>query len=111
MKGLKFPQRNKKKLAVSLKLSSGPHCFIEIFQSNMTHEDALATLRRFARGPVLTKADAELYDAARECFNSGLDEHPEIIVQCQGANDVQRALAYCRSTGTSFTVAAGNLPT
>jgi hypothetical protein len=75
----------------------------------MAHEDALATLRRFARGPVLTKADAELYDAARECFNRGLDERPEIIVQCQGAADVKRALAYCRATSTSFTVAAGNL--
>jgi hypothetical protein len=71
------------------------------------NEEALATLRRFARGAVLTKEDAELYDATRECFNKGLDEHPDIIVQCQGTSDVMRALAYCRSTGTDFTVAAG----
>jgi FAD/FMN-containing dehydrogenase len=104
---LKFPK-------ISLKLSLSKrlqrlHSFIQLFQAIMTHEDELATLRRFARGPVLTKEDAELYDAARECFNRGLDERPEIIVQCQGANDVKRALAYCRATGISFTVAAGNL--
>ena len=70
--------------------------------------DVQATARelsRRARGPVVRPGDPS-YDEARLGWNRTVDSQPAVILQAQGAHDVQAAVRVARERRISFALQA-----
>ena len=69
-------------------------------------EDDIAGLRDGLRGTAIVDSD-EAYDEARTVFNAMIDRRPAVIVQCEEAADVVRALGFARERGLEVAVRGG----
>ncbi|MDA1062535.1 MAG: FAD-binding oxidoreductase [Chloroflexi bacterium] len=70
-------------------------------------DDAVvAELRSELRGELLQPGDAG-YDEARTIWNAMIDRHPALIVRCQVASDVKRAVDFARELGLLLAVRSG----
>lgn len=49
----------------------------------------------------------DAYEAARRVWNGAIDKRPEVIVNCEGDDDVVEALAYARVNGLGVSVRSG----
>ncbi len=66
----------------------------------------LAALKKSVAGEVLT-AESKGYDEARNVFNVGARQKPELIVRAKTAADVQAAVRYARGEGLPLSVRGG----
>jgi FAD/FMN-containing dehydrogenase len=71
-----------------------------------TAEAALGTLRAGFAGELIFPGDAA-YDEARTVFNGMIDRRPGLIAQCQGVDDVIRAIRFGREQGLEIAVRGG----
>src|SRR5215207_10043710 len=69
-------------------------------------ESNLAGLRDGLRGNAIVEGD-DAYDEVRTVFNAMIDRRPAVIVQCEGAPDVARALEFARVCGLEVAVRGG----
>jgi FAD/FMN-containing dehydrogenase len=67
---------------------------------------AVQELRDSLRGPLLMPGNAA-YDDARKVWNAMIDKHPALIVQCEGASDVARAVSFARERDLLVAVRGG----
>jgi FAD/FMN-containing dehydrogenase len=75
----------------------------------MTSTTAHATLGRLRKGftgELIAPGDAA-YDDARAVFNAMIDRRPSVIAQCDGVDDVIRALRFGRDQGLEIAVRGG----
>ena len=68
--------------------------------------DDLQALRAALRGTVCTAGDAG-YDEARTIWNAMIDRRPGLVVRCQEAGDVQRAVDLAREHNLVLAVRGG----
>ncbi|HEX5565657.1 MAG TPA: FAD-binding oxidoreductase [Streptomyces sp.] len=69
-------------------------------------ETALEDFRTRVRGGVVTPGGAS-YEEARRVFNSMIDRHPAVIVQCKTVRDVAEAIRFGREHGLQIAVRGG----
>jgi FAD/FMN-containing dehydrogenase len=69
-------------------------------------ESHLTALRDGLHGTALVDGD-EAYDESRTVFNAMIERRPAVIVQCEGASDVARALEFARVAGLEVAVRGG----
>jgi FAD/FMN-containing dehydrogenase len=69
-------------------------------------ESHLTALRDGLRGTAIVEGD-EAYDESRTVFNAMIDRRPAVIVQCEGASDIARALEFARVSGIEVAVRGG----
>src|SRR5262245_50129215 len=66
----------------------------------------VAALRQRFRGTLVTPRDPA-YDSARALFNAMIDKRPALIAQCEGAEDVVRAIDFAREQDIPLAVRSG----
>lgn len=69
-------------------------------------EDKLTELRSSIQGQVITPAD-EHYAKACQIWNAMIDRKPALIIQCQGALDVLKAVQFAKSDRLLISVRGG----
>lgn len=70
-------------------------------------EESIAKdLKGFTRGEVLLPSDNG-YEQARKVWNGMIDRHPAVIIRCEGASDVMKAVRFARQHGLSVSVKGG----
>ena len=67
--------------------------------------EAIATLRANFLGTLLQPADHG-YDDARRVHNGLIDQHPALIAQCRGAQDLAAALSLAKEQSLAVSVRA-----
>ena len=67
----------------------------------------IAELRAAARGPVITRDDAD-YEAARKVYNAMIDRHPRVVVRAVDASDVMTAVNFARENGLGLSLRGGS---
>lgn len=70
---------------------------------NSANSDKMDTLRQAISGRVVLPGDSD-YEEAREIWNAMIDKRPAAIVQCQGADDVARALAFAHDNDMEISI-------
>lgn len=70
------------------------------------HDEVIAALRSQLRGDALLPNDPR-FDTARTIWNAMIDRKPAVIVQCAGASDVMRSVAFARDHGLAVSVKGG----
>jgi FAD/FMN-containing dehydrogenase len=66
----------------------------------------IETFRADLRGKLLTAADAG-YDSARRLWNAMIDKRPALIVRCEGAADVSKAVRFAATHELLVSVRGG----
>lgn len=69
----------------------------------MTLKDEAQKLREKVKGRVLLPADPG-YDQARQVWNGMIDRRPNVIVQCESADDVPASIEFARKHGLEIAV-------
>ncbi len=64
---------------------------------------AIDELKAALKGRIVLPQDSS-YDEVRAIWNAMVDRRPAVIVQCKGADDVVRALAFARANGLEVSV-------
>ncbi len=64
---------------------------------------AIDELKGALKGRVVLPQDSS-YDEVRAIWNAMIDRRPAVIVQCKGADDVVRALAFARANGLEVSI-------
>ncbi|MCU4971562.1 FAD-binding oxidoreductase [Halobacteria archaeon AArc-m2/3/4] len=69
-------------------------------------EDAIDSLVDGLRGTVISPDDGA-YDDARAVWNGLVDAHPALVVRCQGAADIAKAMQFARERELPFSIRGG----
>jgi FAD/FMN-containing dehydrogenase len=69
-------------------------------------EGHLEELANAVNGSVLVPGD-ENYDPARALWNARFDRRPDVVVQCEGADDVQASVNFARTRNLPLSVKGG----
>src|SRR5689334_21969917 len=72
----------------------------------MLASEVLDDLREQLKGRVLTQ-DSRGYDEARAIWNAMIDRRPAVIVRCESADDVARAVRFARTHRLVVSVRGG----
>lgn len=66
----------------------------------------IADLRKGFAGQIIVPGDSD-YDQARTIFNAMIDRRPGVIAQCEGVEDVVRAIRFGRDQGLEIAIRGG----
>ncbi len=69
-------------------------------------DDAIASLDRDFRGPLVRPDDAQ-YDDVRSVWNGMIDKHPKLVARCTGTSDVVAAVRFARTHDLLVAVRGG----
>jgi FAD/FMN-containing dehydrogenase len=68
---------------------------------------AVSALQDSIAGEVLMAGDGDAYEQARVLFNAAVDLRPAVTVQCEGVDDVARAIGFARTHDLEIAVRGG----
>ncbi len=74
--------------------------------NRMSSKVGIAHLRAAVHGELILPGDAA-YESARQVWNGDIDRHPALIVRCEDAGDVRRAVDYARRNDLEIAVRGG----